>query len=206
VNALIDLWFVIIVLAFVGGIFLRLYQTRLPTVELRKVSMAAAVTMTGEFLASSYDGDFGFPSGLFEVVETEPGRIVAREYAAGPSHFTTILRTLYMVVLSVGEAFGCLGMAAALIFCFCVTPVFLYAALTEVALRHLLRSQIVAELAAAPDGTAVTFTLRGPVALLVGRRLRHAFAAPVLPPRIATLARIPLEAGSDGRPGAAAAA
>jgi hypothetical protein len=192
VGALLDLWGLIIVLAFVVGIFLRVYQSHLPTVRLSKVSMPAAVILAGEFLASSYDGDFGFPSGLFEVVETEPGRIVAREYAAGPSHFTTILRNLYSVLFTVGEAFGCFGLVAAMVAAVFVTPVLLYAALTEVALRHLLRSQIVAELVATPDGTDVTFTLRGPAALLVGRRLRHAFQAPLLPQRIATLAGVQL--------------
>ena len=77
---------------------------------------------------------------------------------------------------------------------FCIaalaTPVLLYAALTETLLKYLLRSQIQAALERSGDGTQVTFTLRGPAALLVGRRLEQAFHEPALPGRVALLAGI----------------
>src|SRR5689334_14120566 len=110
------------------------------------------------------------------------------------SHFTQILGGFYRAILRLGAPFGCLGMY----FMFCIaalaTPFLLYAALTEMLLKYLLRSQIRASLTRTGDGTQVTFNLRGPAALLVGRRLERAFHEPVLPPRVAGLAGIAIAA------------
>jgi hypothetical protein len=108
------------------------------------------------------------------------------------SHFTQILKGLYKAVLGIGSAFGCFGSVVALVIAVFLTPALIYAAVAETLLKYLLRSKIVSTLQDAGDGTRVAFELRGPVALLVGRRLERAFHAPVLPARVATLAGIPL--------------
>lgn len=181
-------WFIVITLMFLAGIVLRIWRRRLAPVLLQKVALQPAMALVGEFLASCYDGQFGFPTGFFVVEQTSANRVVAREFAFRQSHFGTILRRLYRSVLSFGAAFGCMGSVIGLALAVALTPVLLYVAVTEVALRYLLRSQIEASLAPASGGTVVAFTLRGPAALLVGRRLASAFHPPSLPPRVAALA------------------
>lgn len=114
---------------------------------------------------------------------------------------------MYRAVLALGAGFGCLGAFVALFFAVVLTPALLYAALAETLLKYLLRSQIVSTLERSGDGTAVAFTLRGPVAMLVGRRLERAFHAPVLPQRIAGLAGVAVSQGptltTQARPAAA---
>jgi len=100
--------------------------------------------------------------------------------------------------LAIGSGCGCLGAYIGLCLALVLAPLLLYAAATEMLLKYLLRSRIVTTLERAPDGTKVAFTLRGPVALLVGRRLERAFHAPVLPLRVAELAKIPAPGGTDG--------
>lgn len=190
--ALVDIWLIIIALMLVGGTMLRIWQHHLAPVELHKVSVKAATELVAEFLQSCYDGQFGFPSGLFRIEQVGDSQIVATEVVDRGSHFTTILSGLYRSVLSIGAAFGCFGSFVALFLAILLTPSLIYAAITEIVLRYLLRSRIVADFEPGPDGTKVAFTLRGPVALLIGRRLQHAFHAPVLPVRVAGLAGIAL--------------
>lgn len=192
---MIQAWLIIIGLMIVGGIVLRIWQRQLPPVLLHKVSPAAAAVLVGEFIGSSYDGQFGYPSGLFKVEQTSDAQIVASEFVGKGSHFIQILKGLYIAILRIGIGCGCLGVYIGVILAVLLTPFLLYAALTETLLKYLLRSRIVANLERGQDGTQVSFTLRGPVALMVGRRLERAFHAPVLPPRVAALAGVPVPVG-----------
>jgi hypothetical protein len=202
---LFNIWLIIIGLMLVSGVILRIWQRNLPPVQLHKVSPKAAAQLVGEFIVSSYDGQFGYPSGLFRIEQSDETQIVAREVVGRGSHFTQIVKGLFKAILSVGAGFGCLGSYLAFCLAAILTPMLLYAALTELVLKNLLRSQIVATLERAQDGTKVAFTLRGPAALLVGRRLERAFHAPVLPARVAALAGVPVpQAGGGISPTAAA--
>ena len=196
-----EIWFIIICLMVAAGIVFRLWRRQLPPVQLHKVAPKAASQLVGEFIASSYDGQFGYPSGLFRVESSSDSQVVAQEIVWRGSHFNEILKGMYVAVLAVGDSLGCIGGIIALVIAIFLTPLLLYAALAEVLLKYLLRSQIVTSLQGAGDATTVAFTLRGPVALLVGRRLERAFHAPVLPPRVAALtgAAVP-ESGHPGGP------
>ena len=187
-----DIWLVIIALMLVGGVVLRVWQHQLAAVELHKVSASAAAQLVAEFLQSCYDGQFGFPSGLFRIEQAGDNRVIVTEVVERGSHFTKILSGLYRSVLAIGSAFGCIGSVVALCLAVALTPSLIYAALTEIVLRYLLRSRIVADFEPVQDGTKVSFTLRGPAALFVGRRVQHAFHQPVLPVRVAGLAGIAL--------------
>jgi hypothetical protein len=194
------LWFIIIILMVVAGIGLRLVPRKLPPVQLRKVAPAAASRLVGDFISSSYETDFGYPSGHFQIEQASETEVVAKEWVAKGSHFTQILRGFYKAILAFGAAFGCVGMYITFCIAVLATPALLYAALTETLLKYLLRSRIQAVFERAGDGTQVTFTLRGPTALLVGRRLQQAFDQPALPPRVATLAGVAVLPVPGARP------
>ena len=183
-----NFWLTIITLMFVAGVVLRLWRLRLGPVVLHKVALPVAVTLVGQFLESCYDGQFGFPSGLLRVESVTPNRVVAREVTSRSSHFTAILGRLYRAIFGFTAFLGMFGFFFSLALAALLTPVLLYAALTEVTLRYLLRSQIVADFMPAPGGAAVTFRTRGPVALLVRRRIGSAFQPAPLPPRVAVAA------------------
>jgi hypothetical protein len=205
-DKLIQAWLIIICLMIAAGVIFRIWQRNLPPVLMRKVSPEAASRLVTEFIAGSYDGRFGYPSGCFEIESSDGHQIVAQEFVARGSHFTDILKAMFVAVLSVGEIFGCIGGLIALVLAAFLSPLLLYAALAETLLKYLLRSRIVSSLRSSPDGTMVSFTLRGPVALLIGLRLERAFHAPVLPSRVAALAGVPLSDGAVSVPGGAAAA
>lgn len=198
--ALIDIWLVIIALMVVAGIGFRLLPRRLPAMQMHKVAPAAASQLVGEFIESSYDGQFGYPSGRFRVEQSAEHEVIARETVARGSHFTQILKGLYKAVFGFGSAFGCIGSIIALFLAVFLTPALVYAAVAETLLKYLLRSRIVTALESDGDGTKVAFTLRGPVALLVGRRLERAFHDPVLPTRVAGLAGVSAPAGITASP------
>jgi hypothetical protein len=187
-GTIVEIWFIIIVLMVVAGIALRIFVRTLPPVQLHKVAPASASRLVSDFIASSYETDFGYPSGYFRIEQATDTEVIAQEWVTKGSHFTQILRGFYRAVLSLGAPFGCLGLYLTFFLAALATPFLLYAALTEVLLKYLLRSQIRAGLLRSGDGTQVTFTLRGPAALLVGRRLERAFHEPVLPSRVAALA------------------
>jgi hypothetical protein len=192
-GVLIDLWFIIIALMLLAGVILRFLPRKLPPVQLHKVSPRAAARLVSDFIESSYETDFGYPSGLFEIERATETEVAAKEVVAKGSHFTQVLRGFYVAVLALGSDFGCIGMVIMLWIAVLLTPALLYAALTETLLKYLLRSQIIAALERSGDGTMVTFTLRGPVAMLVGQRLERVFQQPVLPTRIATLAGLTVQ-------------
>jgi hypothetical protein len=192
-GTLVEIWFIIIALMIVAGIVLRLLPRTLAPVQLRKVSPAATSRLVSDFIESSYETDFGYPSGYFRIERATESEVSAQEWVTKGSHFTVILRGFYTVILSLGSEFGCFGMFVCLFLAALATPVLLYAAVTETLLKYLLRSRITAKLERAGDGTQVTFILRGPNALLVGRRLVAAFHEPVLAPRVASLAGLVVE-------------
>jgi hypothetical protein len=174
----------------VAGIVLRLLPRKLPPVKLRKVAPSAASRLVSDFIASSYETDFGYPSGYFQIERVSETEVVAKEWVTKGSHFTQILGGFYRAILGLGSAFGCLGLYITFCIAVMATPFLLYAALTETLLKYLLRSRIEVAFERAGDGTQLTFTLRGPSALLVGRRLERAFHEPALPVRVAELAGI----------------
>jgi hypothetical protein len=188
----------------VAGIVLRLVPRKLASVHLHKVAPAAASRLVSDFIASSYETDFGYPSGYLRIERATDTEVVAREWVAKGSHFTQILGGFYRTILAMGSSLGCFGTFIMLWIVALFTPVLLYAALTETLLKYLLRSRIQAEFERAGDGTKVTFTLRGPTALLVGRRLERAFLEPVLPARVASLAGITVSRPTAAPEGAAA--
>jgi len=197
-GVLITLWFIIIVLMLAVGIVLRFVPRKLPPVQLHKVAPRAASRLVSDFIESSYETDFGYPSGLFDIERATETEVAAQEIVVKGSHFTQVLRGFYTAILSLGSEFGCLGMFIMLWIAALLTPALLYAALTETLLKYLLRSRITAALERSGDGTQVTFTLRGPVAMLVGRRLERVFHHPVLPTRIAALAGLAVEPRPTG--------
>jgi hypothetical protein len=205
-GTLVLIWFIIIILMVVAGIALRFFTRSLPPVQLHKVAPKAAARLVSDFVASSYETDFGYPSGYFQIKQVSDSVVVAEEWVTKGSHFTQILRGFYRAILRLGAPFGCLGMYLTLCVAGLATPFLLYGALAETLLKYLLRSRIQAALERSGDGTQVTFTLRGPNALLVGRRLEQAFHQPVLPSRVAALAGLASAApGPGGGPGPAPA-
>lgn len=184
------IWLVIIVLMVVVGVRYRLVPRTLPPVRLHKVAPGAASRLVSDFIASSYETDFGYPSGYFQLERATETEVVANEWVAKGSHFTQILGGFYRAILGFGSELGCLGMYIMFCIAAIATPALLYAALTETLLKYLLRSRIQAALERAGDGTQVTFTLRGLSASRVGRRLERAFHEPVLPARVASMADI----------------
>jgi hypothetical protein len=197
-GIIITLWFVIIGLMFVAGVILRFVPRKLPPVQLHKVAPSAAARLVSDFIASSYETDFGFPSGFFHIQQATDEGVVAQEWVTKNSHFTQIVRSFYRAIFRFGAPLGCLTLYISFCVAAIATPALLYAAFTEWLLKHLLRSRIRATFNRAGDGTDVTFTLRGPCALLVGKRLEQAFHEPALPPRVASLVGL-----HAGRPTAA---
>jgi hypothetical protein len=197
-EAIIYIWLIIIILMMVTGIALRIYTRTLPSFQMHKVAPAAASRLISDFISSSNETDFGYPSGYFRIEQATPTEVTAKEWVAKGSHFTHILKGFYRAILALGSPFGCLGMFIMLYIAAIFTPFLLYAALTETLLKYLLRSRIRAVLVPARGGTEVTFSLRGPTALLVGRRLERAFHEPVLPYRVAALAGITTTQSATG--------
>lgn len=195
-SAIVDAWLILIALMVVAGIALRLLPRKLPPVRLRKVAPSAAARLVSDFIASSYETDFGYPSGYFRIEEASDSKVVAKEQVIKGSHFAEILSGFYRPILRFGAPFGCLGLFFTLWLAVLTAPLLLYAAVTETLLKYLLRSQIVAALSHGDDETQVTFTIRGPSALLVGRRLKRAFREPVPPGRIASLAGVTAKGGT----------
>jgi hypothetical protein len=203
-GTLVTIWFIIIILMLAAGVVLRFLPRKLPTVQLHKVAPSAAARLVSDFIESSYETDFGYPTGLFNIERATETEVAAKEIVVKGSHFTQVLRGFYKAILSLGAAFGCVGVYITFCIAVMLTPALLYAALTETLLKYLLRSQINAALERSGDGTQVTFTLRGPVAMLVGRRLEQAFHEPVLPARVAALAGLATGIGPAATPEAAA--
>ncbi len=192
------LWFELILLMMVAAVGFRIWHRALPPVRLEKVRAAEVAGMVRDFLETTMDGAFGFPTGRFliDAEASTPTRIVAREAVIWSSKFLTILRNFYAAILAIAPEFGCMGVFAGIILAGLLTPFVLYAALAELSLRFLLRSEIVAAIEPLPGqdaGSEVAFTLRGPSALLVGRAVERAFHPPDLPGRIRTLAGLPIQ-------------
>jgi hypothetical protein len=162
------------------------------------VAPSAASRLVSDFIASSYETDFGYPSGYFRIEQATDTEVVAREWVTKGSHFIQILRGFYRAILALGAPFGCFGVFVTFWIALLATPALLYAALTETLLKYLLRSRIVAAFERAGDGVEVTFTLRGPSALLVGRRLQRAFSEPVIPARVGSLAGLAVAQPTTG--------
>jgi len=192
----VGLWFELSLLMLVVAVGFRIWRPELPPVRLEKVVPQEAAGMVRDFLESTTDGAFGFPTGFFyiDAEASTPTVIVAREAVTWRSRFVTVLQVFFLAIVRIGAAFGCVGAAIGMVLAAMLAPLILYAAGAELALRFLLRSEIVATVGAlrGPDeGSEVVFKLRGPSALLIGRAVQRAFHAPGLPDRIRNLAGLP---------------
>jgi hypothetical protein len=85
---LFEIWFIIICLMVVAGIIFRLLPRNLLPVQLHKVAPKAASQLVAEFITASYDGEFGYPSGMFVIDSATESKIIAREAVEKGSHFT----------------------------------------------------------------------------------------------------------------------
>lgn len=182
----------------VAAVGFRIWRRPLAPVRLEKIGSREVAEMVRDFLGTATDGDFGFPTGFFQIDKdaSTPTRIVAREAVIWSSKFFTILRHFYVGILAIAPELGCVGLFAGILLAAVLTPFLLYAALAELALRFLLRSEIVAAIAPLPGkdaGSEVVFTLRGPSAMLIGRAVERAFHPPALPDRIRSLAGLPAQ-------------
>jgi hypothetical protein len=192
----VDAWFALSLLMLIVAVGFRIWRPVLPPVRLDRVAPQEAAGMVRDFLESTTDGAFGFPTGFFRVdaEASTPTTIVARERVTWRSRFVTVLQLFFLAVVRIGAAFGCVGAAIGIVLAVMLTPLILYAAGAELALRFLLRSEIVARVEAVSgpaEGSEVVFTLRGPSALLIGRAVQRAFHAPGLPDRIRGMAGLP---------------
>jgi hypothetical protein len=193
---LLSFWMWCIALMLIAGVGFRIWHRPLPPVQLVKVRPEEAARMVRDFLVSATDGTFGFPSGTFalDTAATTDARIVAREKTTWDSHFVAILRRFVQAILGLASSFGCVGAVIGIFLVAMLVPLVLYAAFAELTLRFLLRSEIVARIAPLVDGvegSQVSFTLRGPSALLVGRQVERAFHPPALPQRLRAAAGLP---------------
>lgn len=89
-GTIITIWFIIIGLMLVAGIVLRLLPRKLPPVQLHKVAPSAASRLVSDFIASSYETDFGYPSGYFQIEHATEAEVTAKEWVTKGSHFTQI--------------------------------------------------------------------------------------------------------------------
>jgi hypothetical protein len=193
---LLSFWVWCIALMLIAGVGFRIWHRPLPPVQLVKVRPEEAARMVRDFLVSATDGSFGFPSGSFalDTAATTDARIVAREKTTWDSHFVAILRRFVQAILGLASSFGCVGAVIGIFLVAVLVPLVLYAAFAELTLRFLLRSEIVARIAPLVDGvegSQVSFILRGPSALLVGRQVERAFHPPALPQRLRAAAGLP---------------
>jgi hypothetical protein len=208
-----DFWFSLMIIVLLAAVPLRFIRRSLEPVTLEKVGQEAATQMVRDFLDAATDTQFGFPTGFFSVdhqVSTD-WRIIAREAVFWESNLTTLLRLTFHIPKKMGRILGEIFhvwlfvlagyVLGAVIFLF-VFPLILLVGLIEVVLRFLLRSEISAVITPLQGrhGSLVRFTLRGPSAFIVGKRLRQAFDRPVLPGRIRSQAglapALPAERGA----------
>ncbi len=216
---LLAFWMFFLGMVMAAAVALRFIRRKLPPVRLEKVAPEAAAEIVEDFLRGATDTTLGFPTGFFFIDDeaSTSERVVARERFFWQSDIVPIVKWLTRVpgvlgrwlarIGSVSGALALRGGGAALgkmfgygigfalgvwlLFVF-VGTVALPAAVLEIVLRQLLRSEIVAEIASLPggvEGSQVEFVLRGPSALIVGKRLRQAFDVPILPERIRALAK-----------------
>lgn len=190
---LLNLWFQLSLLLLVAAVGFRIWRPVLPPVRLEKLAPQEVALMVRDFLVSTTDGTFGFPTGFFSIDtrSSTPVVVVAREMVTWGSEFLTHLRRIFYAILRIAPAFGCLGVVAGFVLAALLSPLVLYAAGAELALRFLLRSEIVAAITPLPGGDGgceVVFVLRGPSALLIGRAVQRAFHPPALPDRVRQLA------------------
>ena len=191
------------VTAFIVAIVARLWTKETEPVLLRGAAPDKAYFIVADFLQSVDDDRFGFPTGVFEIDEknTTPQRVVAREVDfKGSSGFrlARLVVTLPMyIAASAAEVNWIVGLIAfffAVAIAFYIAVPILILALTELALRKLLRGRVAATIAPTTgdvEGSLVTFELRGLSALAIEPQLKRAFQAPELPATLRGLAPAP---------------
>jgi hypothetical protein len=189
----LGVWFELTLLMLVAAVGFRIWRPTLAPMRLTKVGTQEVASMVRDFLESTTDGAFGFPSGVFHVDAdaSTPTIIVAREAVTWSSRFLTILQRFFVAIMSIAPDYGCMGVFAGILLAAMLAPFILYAAVAELALRFLLRGEIIATitpLRGPDDGSEVRFRMRGPSAVLVGRAVQRAFHPPTLPDRVRGLA------------------
>jgi len=193
---LLAIWFQLSLLLLAAAVGFRIWRPVLAPVRLEKLAPQEVALMVRDFLVSTTDGTFGFPTGFFAIdaEASTPTVVVAREMVTWGSEFLANLRRIFIAILRIAPWFGWMGLAAGLVLAMLLAPLVLYAAGAELALRFLLRSEIVVAitpLAGEDGGCEVVFVLRGPSALMVGRAVQRAFHPPTLPDRVRQLAGLP---------------
>ncbi len=205
VNPLLGVVIVVLTLqaiAFVIAIVARYWVLRTETFEMGGIDVARATDLVAVYVEGVHDHRFGFPTGVFAVdtTQTAPGRVVAREInfkgSAGLEPIKFGLKLPFLgamagaaVMAEADDAAGCLagwlaisigfslGLAAAAVL---IVP-FAFLALVEVALRWLMRGEVLAtieKVAEEEDTVRVRFEMRGLSGFGVEHQLRRGMAPP----------------------------
>jgi len=191
----LQLFWIVIVLqpvVIVVALLQVLYVRKLPPAHLARVAPQNALDLASRFLDGLEEGRFGYPSGFFLVTakQKDPNAVVAREVVIWHSNVWDIIAFPWRVGRRIGGFAILIGGFILIVACFYLLPLLV----GEYASKFLLRSRIRAKVTnlSNDDGSEVVFDTRGPCAHLLRKRLRTAFADPVLPARIAAAAGIPL--------------
>lgn len=186
--------------AFVVAIVARLWVRQTDPVLLRGAAPEKAYLIVADFLQSVDDDRFGFPTGVFAVdgERTSSQQVVAQEIDFKGSSGFHLARLVVTLPLWVAGAAARVSWIAGLVAFFSAVVLALYVAvpilvlaLTEIALRKLLRGRVVAKVAPAAggeEGSVVTFELRGLSGFAIEPQLKRAFQAPELPASMRHLA------------------
>lgn len=185
-----------IIMLLVASCF-TVYERSLPKIRLSRVSSEDARRILTDYLDGMEESTFGFPSGMFYARQDTGSDIVLDEVTHGSAGFDLMKR--WSGALAAMTAFawartdkdddgGLRVLAPAVTFTLAIVtlPYMLIATVSELLLQRLLRSRITARVAPDPDdarNTLVEFTLKGPCAILAGKRLNASLGVPELPER-----------------------
>lgn len=183
----------LLVLAFAMALISRFWEIRPEPVTLRGIDVERARDVVAAYVEEVHDTRFGFPTGVFRIEErrSTPTTLVARETNFRGSVGMQLVRMLLVIPMWLGAAaadagplWAIVAVSFGLVFtALLIGPLVVIIAI-EVVLRLLMRGEVRAELATAPDdedACTVQFTLRGLSAYGVSRQLLGGLAAPVLP-------------------------
>lgn len=203
---LLNLVLLALAAGFLIGIFLRFWTMSLEPVLFARVDPPHAIEIVASLLEGVSETRFGFPSGIFRIMEAKSDadrRLTVAEMQ--PGYSVTDGCAAASTVAGAGilaDADGCLEMIIAVtLFAILVIPIWTLN-LTEKMFRKLLESEVRAdfEQVTDPDGTMVTVRLRGVSALLLKKAYQEALADPVLPDDIAIAAGVTPPPASPAAP------
>jgi hypothetical protein len=194
-----------------GALVLRFYVKTLPPVRLSRVAPRDAELIVSDYLEGFEETRLGFPTGFFTegqapveggiAFDERRSSSIGWKATAGvvmvPIAFGTMVGGFVGAIFSSREddysGFGKLiGGISGLVFGLYLLPLVLGATLLETALKFLATSRIEARATVADDDSldsVVTFSLRGPCALLSESVIMAGFTPPELPLEFAGVAR-----------------